>query len=99
MIIDTGTPEDVASIKTYIADFILDALPEDVSDEKAAHDFAYHIIWKINQPRTMDTVRKHYLANWGFLFRLAEIDPDLFDEVQSAYAERALAFDHPELAA
>lgn len=100
MIIDTGTPEENAnSIKAFIPGFVLDELPEDVSDEDAAKAFAYHMIWKIQQPRKMETVRKHYLANWSFLFRLADLLPDHFDEVQSAYAERALAFDQPELAA
>ena len=100
MIIDTGTPEaNELSIKAFISDFVLDELPADVTDEAAAIAFAYHIIWKIKQPKTMDTVRKHYLANWAFLARLAVMLPDHFDEVQCAYAERALAFDHPELAA
>lgn len=100
MIIDTGTPEENAnSIKALIPAFVLDELPESVTDEDAAKAFAYHMIWKIQQPKTMDTVRKHYLANWSFLFRLADILPDHFDEVQAAYSERALAFDHPELAA
>lgn len=99
MIIDTGTPEDANTIKAFIPDFVMDELPADVSDEDAARAFAYHMIWKIKQPKTMDTVRKHYLANWSFLFRLAEILPDHFDEVQAAYSERALAFDQPELAA
>ena len=100
MMIDTGTPEqNEISIKAFISDFVLDELPADVSDEAAARAFAYHIIWKIQQPKTMDTVRKHYLAQWAFLGRLAAILPDHFDEVQAAYAERALAFDHPELAA
>lgn len=100
MIIDTGTPEaNEMSIKAFISDFVMDELPEDVSDEDAARAFAYHMIWKIQQPRKMETVRKHYLANWSFLGRLAVIDPEMFDEVQSAYSERALAFDRPELAA
>jgi hypothetical protein len=100
MIIDTGTPEENAnSIKALIPAFVLDELPEDVSDEAAASAFAYHMIWKIQQPRKMETVRKHYIANWSFLFRLADIHPEIFDEVQAAYAERALAFDQPELAA
>lgn len=93
--IDT-TPE---TIKTYISDFVLDELPDDVSGEDAARAYAYHMIWKIQQPKTMDTVRKHYLANWTFLLMLAELLPDHFDEVQQAYSERSLAFDQPELAA
>ena len=99
MIIDTGTSEDNTSIKALIADFVLDQLPADVSDEDAASAFAYHMIWKILQPKTMDTVRRHYLAQWSFLSRLAAIHPEIFDEVQAAYAERAMAFDQPELAA
>lgn len=100
MIIDTGTPDDNAvSIKALISDFVLDELPTDVSDEDAARAFAQHIIWKIQQPKKMETVRKHYLMQWAFLARLAVILPEYFDEVQSAYAERALTFDHPELAA
>jgi len=100
MIIDTGTSEEnTVSIKAFISDFVMDELPEDVSDEDAARAFAYHMIWKIQQPRKMETVRKHYLANWQFLWMLAQILPTHFDEVQAAYSERALAFDQPELAA
>lgn len=100
MIIDTGTPEaNEISIKAYISNYVLDDLPEGVSDEKAAEAFAHHIIWKMAQPKTMATVRKHYLANWAFLARLAQIDPEMFDECQRAYGDRAYAFDHPELVA
>lgn len=100
MIIDTGTPDDNGtSIKAHISDFVLDELPSNVSDEDAARAFAQHIIWKIQQPKMMETVRNHYLANWSFLWRLAQINPELFDEVQRAYGDRAYAFDHPELVA
>lgn len=98
-IIDTGTPDDANSVKAMIPDHVLDTLPPDVSDDDAAREFAYHMIWKIQQPKTMDTVRRHYLAQWNFLGRLAAIHPEIFDEVQAAYAERALTFEKPELAA
>lgn len=87
------------SIKRHVDDYILDTLPDSATDEDAAIAFAYHIIGSMKAPRTMDTVRKHYLARWAFLRELAEILPDHFDEVQAAYAERALAFEQPELAA
>ncbi len=100
MIIDTGTTDqNTDSIKAFISDFVMDELPEDVSDEDAARAFAYHMIWKIQQPKTMEAVRRHYLANWAFLYRLAHLLPEHFDEVQAAFSERALAFDQPELAA
>lgn len=93
--IDT-TPQ---SIKRLIPDHVLDQLPDNASDFEAAQAFAHHMIWHMQQPKTMPTVRKHYLAQWAFLAELAELDPDLFDELQRAYADRAYTFDHPELVA
>lgn len=100
MIIDPGTPEENAmSIKAFIPDFVLDELPESATDEEAARAFAYHMIWKIQRPKKMETVRKHYLMQWAFLGRLAVIDPEMFDECQRAFADRAYSFDCPEMVA
>lgn len=64
----------------------------DTTDERRiAHDYAYHMIGEMldeNGPRKVETIRKHMLARWGFLYALADMHPDLFDEVFTSYAER-----------
>ena len=84
--------------RAFIPDFILDELPAGLDEMKAAHTYAYHLIWDFKQPKTIATVRKKLLRANSFLNRLAEIDPDLFDEVICAFAERALIFDQPNAA-
>jgi len=84
--------------RSFIPDFVLDQLPEGADERAAAHAFAYHMIWDFKQPKTIATVRKKLLRANSFMSRLAEIDPDLFDEVICAYAERALIFDQPNAA-
>lgn len=93
-----GEPVAPTDVRTFIPDFVLDQLPEDADERTAAHAFAYHLIWEFKQPKTIATVRKKLLRANSFLTRLAEIDPDLFDEVICAFAERALIFDQPNAA-
>lgn len=92
---DTIPPTDARAI---IPDWFMDQQPEDISEEKAAHDYAYHLIAHFKQPKLMKTVRAHFFARQHFLKRLAEIHPEIFDEVICAYAERALLFEHPNAA-
>lgn len=94
---DPETPE--AGISQFLPAWFLDQMDENASELSLAQDYARHLIWKTTQPKTMDTVRKHFLAQWQFLQQLAHIDPDMFDEVQAAYTERAQAFEYPHLAA
>lgn len=91
--LDDARPDTDA--REWIDTHVMDELPDGVSEADAAQAFAYHMIWKMQQPKTIATVRKHMLAKNRFLLRLAEIQPDLFDEVMCAYAERALTFDQP----
>lgn len=84
--------------RTMIPDYILDDLPDGATEIAAARAFAYHMIWKIKQPKRLETVRKHFTFNWPFMRRLSEIEPEVFDELLCAYAERAMQFDTPNLA-
>lgn len=93
-----GEPVAPTDARALIPDFILDDMPAAVSEYDAAHAYAYHLIWDFKQPKTIATVRKKLLRANSFLTRLAEIDPDLFDEVICAFAERALIFDQPNAA-
>jgi len=86
-------PRAPTDIRNNIDDWFLDQMDADISEEECAKQFAYHMIWKIEQPKKMETVRKHYLSKWSFLSQLARDYPEHFDEVQFAYAERALRFD------
>lgn len=93
-----GEPIPPTDARALIPDFVLDELPDGVDEVKAAQTYAYHLIWQFKQPKMLKTVRDRILFANRFLMRLAEIDPDLFDEVICAYAERALIFDQPNAA-
>lgn len=90
--IDTGhsAPFDPLSL---IPDWFRDIYPADADPSRVIHDFGYHLIGQTTNPRKLETVRKHTLANWRFLQSLAETHPGVFDEFICAYAERALSFD------
>lgn len=93
-----GEPVPPTDARTMIPDFIMDYLDETADERTAAQAYAYHLIWTFKQPKMLKTVRRKLLQANAFLNRLAEIDPDLFDEVICAYAERALIFDQPNAA-
>lgn len=85
--IDTGiAPQTTAT--QYAPDWFLDQYATAPDDRRVAHDYAYHLIGQMNNPKTMATVRKHVLMQWGFLRLLADEWPDVFDEFWAAYAER-----------
>jgi len=92
-VIDTG---ETAGVRSLIPDWFLDQYAVAPDDSRAVHDYAYHLIGSVNNPKTMKTVREHTLAAWGFLRALAEMHPEVFDEFICAYAERALSFDDPQ---
>lgn len=84
--IDTGVSED--NPLRLVPDWFLDRCndPQDVC--RVVHDYAYHLIGALENPRSMATVRKHTLAQWSFLRALADLHPEVFDEFICAYAER-----------
>lgn len=73
-------------------------MPEDATDAQIAHDYGYHLIWQMQNPKMMKTVRKHLLRDFAALEFVAELQPEVFDEVLMAYAERAMAFEQPHAA-
>ena len=83
--IDTGTERSAID---YVPGWFLDQYDTVPDERRVVHDWAYHLIGALAQPRTMATVRKHTLAQWHFLRILADQWPDVFDEFWSAYAER-----------
>lgn len=89
--IDTG--HQSATIATFISDWFVDLYPEDTPIEKLAHDYAYHLIGALNNPKMMKTVRAHFVAQFRFMEHLAEMHPDVFDELVAAYTERWMASD------
>ena len=89
--IDTGADRRVA-----IPDWFVDTYQTPPEESRLIHDYAYHLIGEMNgdnpaNAKTMRTIRKHALMNWGFLRALADEHPDVFDEFWTAYAERALS--------
>jgi len=88
-VIDTGsTGDSVFTPESTIPDWFQDQLPADATVEKKMHDFAYHIIGAMQNPKTFEAVRKHICRDWSFLRQLALIHPEVFDEVLCAYGER-----------
>lgn len=88
--IDTG--HAVAPVIEMIPDWFRDDYgSEDPDERRIVHDYAYHLIGEMldpKGPRKVETVRRHMLAKWGFLKALADMHPDVFDEFFTTYAER-----------
>lgn len=90
LIIDTGTV--ATPVRNLIPDFFQDWHP-DADDSELMRRYCFHIVGEITGPKKLATARKHMLANWQFLRMALEACPDHADEVFTAYAERAQAFD------
>lgn len=88
---DPIAPSD---IRAHIPNWMLDTLG-DSTEAHAAQAFAHHMIGRTTGPARLETVRKHFTANWAFLRALADFNPELFDEVLCAYYERAMTFEDP----
>lgn len=88
-------PQAPTDVRELIPDHVLDGLPEDATEYDAACVYGYHLIYEIRKPKTVKTARKRLLTNQQFLWRLADIEPAVFDEIMCAFAERALDFDRP----
>lgn len=87
--LDTGESTD--RLHDMIPDWFWDTYGHNQPPlEKAVHDYGYHLIGALNNPKKMDTVRRHTMANWAFLQMLAEKHPGVFDEFWCGYAERVL---------
>jgi hypothetical protein len=92
--IDTGIAERTPI--SYLPDWFLDQYREVPDESRAVHDFAFHLVGALHAhdgPKKIETVRKHLIAQWGFLRILADMHPEVFDELLMAYARRAGAFD------
>jgi hypothetical protein len=83
--IDTG---NTTPGMEYVPGWFLDQYNIVPDDARVVHDWAYHLIGAVNNPKKMETVRKHLLAQWGFLRVLADVHPAVFDELLVAYGER-----------
>ncbi len=85
--IDTGVidrhPADL-----FVPDWFHDLMDPATPPDRILHNYAYHLIGALKNPKKMDTVRRHTLANWAFLQALSERYPTVFDEFMVAYAER-----------
>ncbi len=97
IVIDTG--ERAADPLLGIPDWFIDQMPDDMPQDRLIHQYAYHLIGKLAEYRSMKFARKHLLLHWGFLRALADTHPEIFDEAIAAYAEVwAVSFD-PRLTA
>jgi hypothetical protein len=83
--IDTGAPQ--IDITHGIPTWFQDEMPEDMPPERLMHNYAYHLIGKLGTYKSMMYARRHLVGHWPFLQRLADIHPEIFDEVMTAYAE------------
>ena len=85
IVIDTG--ERAADPLLGIPDWFIDQMPEDMPQDRLIHQYAYHLIGKLSEYRSMKFARKHLILHWGFLRALADTHPEIFDEAIAAYAE------------
>lgn len=91
--IDTGHEPLFKGARAFVPDWAQDQCPESYTDAQVVQSYAHHVMGQINNPKKMDTVRKHILFDWAFIRALADESPGLFDEIWTAYAERAAQFD------
>lgn len=89
--IDTG--EVITPAIAYVPGWFRDQYTVEPDDARIVHDYAYHLIGSMKNPKKLETVRGHMLAQWRFLQLLADMHPAVFDELLCAYAERALTFE------
>lgn len=82
--IDTGTD---ARPQYLVPDWFRDMQP-DADENRLLHDYAYHLIGAMQNPKMFKTVIDHSLANWAFLRALGEEHPDVFTEYWAAFIER-----------
>lgn len=94
--IDTSAPE--YSIRNCLPDWFLDQAHETDTDAQLARAYGYHLIWQMGQRKKLETVRRHFTDAWPALRFIADLQPQVFDEVMCAYAETALRFEHPNVA-
>lgn len=85
MKIDVGAPQ--IDVTHGIPDWFMDLMPQGESPERAVHQYAYHLIGKLAEYRSMKFARRFLTGHWLFLARLAETYPEIFDEVLATYAE------------
>lgn len=85
IVIDTGAT--AVDPLLGIPDWFTDLLPQDMPQDRIIHQYAYHLIGKLSEYRSMKFARKHLMLHWGFLHRLADTHPEIFDEAIAAYAE------------
>lgn len=95
IVIDTGAPTD--DPLRGIPDWFIDMMPTDTPQDRIIHQYAYHLIGKLAEYRSIKFARKHLLLHWGFLLRLADTHPEIFDEALGAYAEAWAASSDPRL--
>ena len=98
MSFEVETPKN--SAVHYVYDWLQDQMDPQATDTQRVRCMAHHLIGHMSpdrgdprRPKTLATIRKHFLAVWPFLERLGVEQPDLFDEVMVAYVERYLSGD------
>lgn len=85
-VIDTGVQQ--WSIRDRLPSWFLDQQLDSPTDAQLAFTYGQWLIAETQRPRKAETVRKHLLAAWWFLPTLAELHPETFDELLTAYALR-----------
>lgn len=72
-----------------MSDGILDSLPADATQAQIDAATVAAILGALRTPKTMQTVRRHFLRYWPLIAPLAHSDPAGFDEIITAFAERS----------
>ena len=95
-VIDTGAP-GIPTAVDLVADWLRDQCPADYTPAQIVQAYAHHLMGHMSpdrgdprRPVRLSTIRDHFMANRRFVWAVAEEQPELFDEILVAYAERVL---------
>ena len=74
---------------TAIIDAAMDSLPPDATQEQIDARMVEYITGDLRKPKTMKTIRRHFIGHWQHIAPLAERAPELFDSIILEMAELA----------
>jgi len=83
--IDTGV---TSILRERLPDWFLDQQSDTATDAQLAFTYGQWLISEAMRPKKVETVRKHLLAAWWVLPIIADLHPEVFDEILTHYALR-----------
>ena len=86
--IDTGAEVQAFDPVNLLPDWFRDQNDENAPFDKLAYTYGQWMLEEVQRPAKAATARKHLLFSWRFLSHLAEVHPEIFDDIFAAYAAR-----------